>query len=292
MVRYFFLGKGGVGKTTLAILKALALAGQGKRVRLISLDQAHNLSDYLPQNPTQFLPDFKFFEPSTERFVKQFVHQQEELLRQNYRYLTALNLEHHFHILKYAPGLEEYGLLLTYLHFLKQEQKADVLIFDMPPTALALKFFALPFVSLLWLENLTKLRHEILAKKEIISRVKFGKKEMETDAVKNNLEQQLHDYQKLTTQFKDLDLCRIVLVTHPDPVALAESTRIAKHLANLQITIHQLWVNRVSQEKVMLPSELAQFNLKQVHIKKASETLLGYQAFNNFVKEISQELIQ
>jgi Mrp family chromosome partitioning ATPase len=43
----FFAGKGGVGKTTLAAAAALADAGRGRRVLLVSTDPAHSLGDAL-----------------------------------------------------------------------------------------------------------------------------------------------------------------------------------------------------------------------------------------------------
>lgn len=43
----FFTGKGGVGKTTLACAKAVAIADRGKKVLLISTDPASNLEDVL-----------------------------------------------------------------------------------------------------------------------------------------------------------------------------------------------------------------------------------------------------
>lgn len=43
----FFTGKGGVGKTSLSSATAVALAGQGRRVLLISTDPASNLSEAL-----------------------------------------------------------------------------------------------------------------------------------------------------------------------------------------------------------------------------------------------------
>ncbi|MDR3702932.1 MAG: arsenical pump-driving ATPase [Candidatus Sulfopaludibacter sp.] len=43
----FFTGKGGVGKTSLACAAAVSLAGQGKRVLLVSTDPASNLDEVL-----------------------------------------------------------------------------------------------------------------------------------------------------------------------------------------------------------------------------------------------------
>ncbi|MFC9789974.1 ArsA family ATPase [Rhodococcus sp. NPDC127528] len=47
------VGKGGVGKTTIAAATAIALARKGMRILVVSLDQAHSLSDVfgLPRHP-------------------------------------------------------------------------------------------------------------------------------------------------------------------------------------------------------------------------------------------------
>ena len=43
----FFTGKGGVGKTSVACATAIALAGRGRRVLLVSTDPASNLDEVL-----------------------------------------------------------------------------------------------------------------------------------------------------------------------------------------------------------------------------------------------------
>ena len=42
---YFFIGKGGVGKSTCSAIFAYQQAKQGKNVIINSIDPAHNLSD-------------------------------------------------------------------------------------------------------------------------------------------------------------------------------------------------------------------------------------------------------
>jgi CO dehydrogenase nickel-insertion accessory protein CooC1 len=46
----FFTGKGGVGKTSLACVTAIALADRGTRVLLVSTDPASNLDEVLDVN--------------------------------------------------------------------------------------------------------------------------------------------------------------------------------------------------------------------------------------------------
>ena len=291
MEYYFVLGKGGVGKSTISILKAIALSQQGKKVSLISLDHAHNLFDILGPNKGSLPRTLKIFEPDIEKFIKHYLQSSEQLLQKNYRYLTALNLEHHFKILKQAPGLEEYGLLLAFRHFWENRaRKSEVLIFDMPPTAIALKFFSLPFVSLVWIEQLLKIRTEILQKKEIISKIKFGKAEIETDAIKKNLEQQLIFYQTMAQLLKSKHQCKIVLVANPDSVSLAESNRIKQRLFDLGIEIGEFYLNKYQKKMPGLNvSRVFKGNVRK--IPQAAGGLVGVEALSLFLNECSTELI-
>ncbi|MBW2538642.1 MAG: AAA family ATPase [Deltaproteobacteria bacterium] len=49
-INIFFVGKGGVGKSTSAALNAVFLAQKGFRVLIVSLDPAHNQSDIFQMN--------------------------------------------------------------------------------------------------------------------------------------------------------------------------------------------------------------------------------------------------
>ncbi|MHB2155892.1 ArsA family ATPase [Calditrichota bacterium GD2] len=290
MLHYFILGKGGVGKSTVALLKALAFNAQGKTVRLVSLDQAHNLSDILGPDADKIPKELIIDEPDIDRFIKEYVRHSEALLKKNYRYLTALNLEHHFKILKYAPGMEEYGLLLAYQRYLKRARE-DILLFDMPPTALALKFFSLPFVSIIWLKQLRELRRQILEKKQIISRVKLGKKVVETDSINKNLEEQLEQYEKITQQFQNGETCRIAVVANPDSVSIAESARIIRHLEELKISVSEFFLNKGTENGLkQLPLPVKE-KIRFIFIQPSTKALVGMNVLSEFMRTCSQSLV-
>ncbi len=293
MEYYFILGKGGVGKSTISLLMALSLIKKGKQAWVVSLDQAHNLFDIVA-TPNKKLPaELKIFEPNLDGFVAEYLHSREQLLRKNYRYLTSLNLEHHFNIIKQTPGMEEYGLILAFEHFFKkanEHKDVEAIIFDLPPTAIALKFFSFPFVSLLWLEQLLKLRNEILNKKEIISQVKFGKFEIETDAIKKNLEDQIQQFKKYITLFQNKKSCKIVLISNIDTISLAESERIVQQLQSIHLDIHKMIINKIEPKAFKKNISLSFIDdNKLLFLPQAKKPLMGLENLIEFAKKLSVE---
>ncbi len=286
----FYLGKGGVGKSSLSILSALELSQNQFTVALISLDRAHNLFDILQADTDQLPAALTVLEPDIDRFIQKYLQNTEVQMRRSYSYLTALNLEKHFKILRLAPGLEEYGLLLAFRHYLEKFKKYNYIIFDMPPTAVALKFFGLPSVSLIWLKQLLQLRDEILHKKEIISSVKWGKKEIETDKIKKNLLEQKSEYESLLNIFRNTAQCYLNIVSTPDSVSLAESKRIIHHLHELHIPVHRLAINKFSAEKAPPHQNSFLAFQNECVIPRAEYPLIGLETLRNYLRKNEQFL--
>jgi arsenite-transporting ATPase len=254
----FFAGKGGVGKSTSSALFALKLAKSGHKVLLDSIDPAHNLGDIFhtsfgPQ-PKALLPNLQVMETDLETWVKKYLKQTEADFKAVYKYQEAFNLHKYFRTLNYSPGLEEYAVLLALTDAVETYRDLDVLIFDTPPTALTLKFLALPQVSLLWLKELIRFRRTILDKKQIITRIKAGRAgaEVEKDSIMAKIEAMVVHYEKFNTLLQHPGLTRMFVVLNPDPLALAETDLICRELANLGIPVPFLLVNKYQgQEKVI-----------------------------------------
>ena len=170
---HFFIGKGGVGKSTVSALTALHFAQSGLDTLLVSMDPAHNQGDLfevdLREKPRKILKSLHVKEVDVDFWIGKYLAETREQLRKSYLYQSAFNLQTHFKVLQYSPGLEEYALLMAFEAVLRQEADKDAIIFDMAPTALSLRFFSLPGITLLWLAELLKLRNLICQKKEIIS---------------------------------------------------------------------------------------------------------------------------
>ncbi len=265
-----FVGKGGVGKSTCSSLVALKLARAGRRVLLNSIDPAHNLHDIfrvpLGARPRRIVPGLQAVETNLDHWVKRYLKETENDFRSVYKYQEAFNLHRYFRILKYSPGLEEYAVLLALVDTLRRFADRDYIIFDTPPTALTLRFLALPEVSLLWLKELSQFRELILAKKEIITRVKEGRREdaRQRDPILAKIAGLLDLYRGLSELLKDGRQSRAFLVLNPDELSLAESRLIWKELTRLRISIPFVIVNKAEEGRVLPADPQREFSASRV----------------------------
>jgi len=247
----FFVGKGGVGKSTASALNALFLAQKGFKVLLVSLDPAHNQSDIfkkqLSYKATEVVPNLSAIEIDQEHWIKQYLKDVQHQIKKTYSYLTAFNLDRYFKVIKHSPGLEEYALILAFKDIRKRFGNRDFLVFDMPPTALALKFFNIPSLSLIWIEHILALREEIIKKRDLITKIKIIKKERETDKTLNKLNEMKNEYLDLKNTFESPSNTHVKLVLNPDKLSFAESLRILNFLKDININLRQVILNKMKK---------------------------------------------
>ncbi len=287
----FFIGKGGVGKSTTSAITAVHLARNSHKTLLVSMDPAHNQSDIFQQNfsekPRQVADHLAIKEVDVDYWIEKYLKETEKTIKQTYSYESAFNLQNYFNVLQFSPGLEEYALLLAFENIIHTFEDKDVIVFDMAPTALTLRFFSLPFITLIWLEELLKLRNQIYAKKEIISKIKVWGKEIEQDKVKAKLEILIHDYEHLRDHFMT-DETQINLVMNNDQLSFSEAFRIKKKLMDIGIDIESVLVNK-SQSRVVSDEIRDEFNNQKIALfPLSSKNILGYQAINAYIDEYSE----
>jgi arsenite-transporting ATPase len=154
----------------------------------------------------------------------------------------------------------------------------------MAPTALTLRFFSLPFITLIWLEELLKLRDKIYAKKEIISQIKVGRKVIQQDKVKAKLELLIHEYEHMRDRFKS-DATKVNLVMNTDKLSFSEAFRIKSKLNDIGIHIESVLINK-SQSKYIADEVRNEFNKQKITLFPfSSKNILGYQAINAYIDE-------
>ena len=286
---YFFLGKGGVGKSTTSTLTAIEGSLKGEKVLLSSMDPAHNLRDLfereITQEPVEINENLFVSEISLDYWVEEYLKDVERQLAKSYAYLTALSLEKSFEIIRYSPGIEEYALLRAFKYYVKKYKKFDKIIFDMPPTGLTLKFLSLPKLSQVWLEKLVDLRNEIIKKKEIITRIHFGNITIERDELLNKLNSQLNEYDEIRKIIEDKNRTELVLVLNQDKLSFAESNLIIEKLKVADLSVSKVYVNKydekISVEKIN--EAFGNYELKFFPLNK--EPITGY---NNLVEYLKR----
>ncbi len=288
-VNIFYMGKGGVGKSTSAALNSLFLAEQGFEVLIVSLDPAHNLSDIyenkLSDKPREIAPHLQAIEIDQESWIRRYLKDVHGQINRTYNYLTSFNLEKYFEVIKYSPGLEEYALLLAFQEISRKFSRMDFTIFDMAPTALSLKFFNLPSLSLVWIKHLMSLRQEIIKKRELITKVKLMNKVIETDKVLSSIQKSISEYSALKELFEDPARTKINLVLNPDLLSFAESLRIVEGLKGINILLSQVLINKIECDSSCEHIKEALHGIPIIQTPLSEVPLIGLPALSHFLQE-------
>jgi len=284
----FFLGKGGTGKSTVSALLSLVLKEKGQKVLLASFDDAHNQSDIfqaqLSDKACTLGPCLEVLQVDRDKEIKRYLAKTAQKVKASYSYLTAFNLDNYFDILKFSPGMEEYALVTAFMDLQTRFKDYDYLLIDMPPTALSLRFFNLPTLSLTWTDQLEKLRLEIYKRKEIVSRIKMAGKEFERDKVLNRIREIKAEYQALNAIFKDPVKSRFFVVLNDDILSVAETRRIIEQLKVLTIELKALVCNdRKIEDQNSRTIETTFASIPIQRIPYSSSSLIGMPALEKHI---------
>ena len=291
----FFIGKGGVGKSTTSAITSVHLSRNSHDILLVSMDPAHNQRDIFQhdfgEKPQRVANHLVVKEVNVDYWIEKYLKETEKMIKQTYSYESAFNLQNYFNVLQFSPGLEEYALLLAFENIIHTFKDKNIIIFDMAPTALTLRFFSLPFITLIWLEELLKLRDHIFSKKEIISKIKIGRRQIEQDKVKAKLELLINNYDHLRDHFLS-DETKINLVMNNDKLSFSEAFRIKKKLIDIGIHIESVLVNKSNSKPV--PDEVRdEFNGQKIALfPLSSKSLLGYKAINEYIDENNEIFLE
>jgi arsenite-transporting ATPase len=265
----FFLGKGGVGKTTISSTAAYQLSREGAKVLIVSLDPAHNLGDVFQKElNNDRLPldtNLDGMEIDLAAWVTRYLKESRDEIKANYLYHSAINVDSYVNILKYSPGTEEYAVLWAIEHIYQEYAAAyDLIIFDTPPTALTLRFLAMPSITGLWVRELSSMREKILKKRQTILAInpgagivksysRAGEAAPVQGAMDKNDDQiyiklsgigrRLTELQRLFSRESYLSV-----VVNPDTLSLSEALRIRGELDKLGVHINSVCLNKASPE--------------------------------------------
>ena len=245
----FYTGKGGVGKTSVAAATACRLAEQGKRVLVMSTDQAHSLGDAfgvrLAGEPMQILENLDALEIDV-------VSESEKAWGMLQDYLKELLLSHaqgglEAEELLIFPGLEELFSLFKILDFYEgkrgsgQQASYDILIIDCAPTG----------------ETLSKL---VKMASPVVERV--AKIPMPGEDLFEELLRLVDKLERLQCMMRDRSAVSLRIVTTPEKIVMREAKHnfTCLHLYGYQVDA--VIVNRI-YPRIALEGYFQAWDLRQ-----------------------------
>ncbi len=161
----FFGGKGGVGKTTVAAATAVARAGEGARVLLVSTDPAHNLGHLFGRTigaePIRITSGLDVIELDPSGTVDAHLSEVSTALHQLMPVDQHKEIDKHMELSRSAPGMQEAAILERIAEVLEDGlPRYDLIVFDTAPSGHTARLMALPEMMSAWTEGLLKRREK------------------------------------------------------------------------------------------------------------------------------------
>ena len=246
-----FTGKGGVGKTSVAAATAVRLAKEGKRVFIMSTDQAHSLSDSfdltIGNQPVNLLENLSALEIDAAIEVeKSWGRMKKYLLRLTAStQLTELEAEE----MLMFPGMEELFSLLK-IKEVYDEDQYDVCIVDCAPTGETMSLLKFPEMMEGWMVKLMPMKRK--AVKAVGSLVeKATKIAMPEDEVFDEMDQLMKKLSDLKELMGKKDVVSLRIVTTPEKIVIKEAKRNFSYLHLYNYNVDAIIVNKIYPEPSM-----------------------------------------
>ncbi len=245
---YFFSGKGGVGKTTMAASSAIYFAGIGKKTLIVTTDPASNLADVFEQEIGHKITKIK----TTENLFAMELDPDVATAEYKERTLSPLRgliPEESFMVLEEqlnSPCTAEMATFDRFTDFL-QEPEYEVVIFDTAPTGHTLRLLELPVE---WSGVIEK------AAKEGGGETCIGPAAA--------LAESKAKFDQAIAAMRDTSRTTFVFVLRPEVTPIYEAERSIVELLKLKITSQELIINGIYPQDVCNnPFMLARFAKQQ-----------------------------
>ena len=246
-----YTGKGGVGKTSIAAATAARIARSGRKVVIMSTDQAHSLGDSFERSlgpePAEIFPGLDAMEIDPAEEARQAWGTLREYLRQIIDEKANGGIEADEVLL--FPGLEELCALIRILD-IYEEKIYDVIVVDCAPTGETLALLRYPErLSVLADRLLPMVRSFTSAFGGLISRRTSVPKPRdlvfaEFDALVKRLNQ-------LQQILRDRDVTSMRIVTTPERIVLQEARRNFTWVNEYDFGTDAVYINRIYPAEAM-----------------------------------------
>lgn len=244
-----YTGKGGVGKTSLAVASALGAAEHGHRAFLLSTDAAHNLGDVLGRavgaDPVEVAPSVVAQEVDVLAELDRSWATIQDWLRALLRAGADDMLADEFLVF---PGMEE----LVALRAVREVEAAgefDVCVVDCAPTGSTLRMLRFPDVLRIFMDNFFDWKRRAARVIRPVATRIGADVLVPDDAVFAAFERLYREVEDVHQILLDTDRTSARLVVNPARVVVDETRRSYAYLSLYGVATDAVIVNRV------LPSE-------------------------------------
>ncbi len=246
-----YTGKGGVGKTSMAAATACKIAKSGKKVLVMSTDQAHSLGDSfdmkIEKEPTRVTENLYALEIDT-------VYESEKSwgnLKEYFKQLLTLKGGSGIEVeeLLVFPGLEELFSMFKILE-VYESGEYDTIIVDCAPTGETLSLLKYP-------ERLSTMINKVLPiKRAGVKTVgpaveKVMKIPMPKDNVFDDIEYLMDKMQRLQELLLNKEVVSLRVVTTPEKIVINEAKRNFTCLYLYHYNVDAIIVNHIYPAKAM-----------------------------------------
>lgn len=240
-----YTGKGGVGKTSIAAATGIKLAKEGKKVIVMSTDQAHSLADALQMKlsyaPTPVMENLDAMEIDV-------VHESERAWGEMQGFMKSLitsRAEGGIEVeeLLVFPGLEELFALFKILD-IYESGTYDVLIVDCAPTGETLSLLKFPEVFGQMLETVLPMKRKMVkVTGPLIEKV--TKIPMPKDSLFAEFELLFETLERLQSLMLNKEVVSLRIVTTPEKIVIKETKRNFTCLHLYDYNVDAIIVNKV-----------------------------------------------
>ena len=133
------------------------------------------------------------------------------------------------------------------------------------------------------LEVMYELRNEIIGKRQILTKIKLGKANIETDKILSSLTNQIELYSTINSSFHNKDQTKLNLVLNADQLSLAESQLIVDRLKELNLEVYQIILNKFSPEQSKISDKFE--IMPQNCYSLVNYPLIGIENLNRYLRE-------
>jgi len=261
---YFFSGKGGVGKTTLASATAVHLARSGMKVLISSTDPAHSLSDVfdhpIGHDGVEIEKNLHALEVDSSlrwRENTSRIHESQTTGKGNRKGMNTdagdkkkgskwqRTFTDMMGALGEAPGVDEFMSMEILLETMASGEY-DTIIFDTAPTGHALRLLLLPEMLDGWVGKFLAFREGLGKMGRAVKRIFGG------DGASVDIGESLNEARFMINEAKqiltDKERTLFALVTIPEAMSVLESARTMNQLEKHRIPLGVILVNGVQPE--------------------------------------------